>query len=95
MEKFVTVKFDVKCKWQGFYPEYRIYVNDELFTERTFKYHDGFYINEMLQIKAKPGVYQIYFEQLAPAPGKFTIGSPYIEQGDAIVLDDTRFEILE
>jgi len=92
--KFVKVRFEVRCKWEAFPPQYRIYLNDELFTERTFKYNDNTYIKEMLQVKAVPGVYEFCLERLEPSIGEFTVSNPHIELGDAKMIDNYKFEIL-
>lgn len=94
-EKFVKIRFEVRCDWEAFPPDYRVYVNDELFTERQFKWYGGKqYVREMLQIKAEPGEYQIRFEHLPPYNGKFTIGDAYVQQGPAEMIDGMRFRIL-
>lgn len=93
-KKFVKIRFDVRCKWAGFPPDYRVFVNDELFTERTFIWGDDIYIKEMLQVKAEPGVYSFRVEELEPKTGEFRISSAYVEFGEARMLDDNRFEIL-
>ena len=59
--EFVTVLTDVYCKWIDQHPRYRVYVNDELFAERTWIWTDT-YLEEMLQIKAPPGQYTIRYE---------------------------------
>lgn len=59
--EFVTVLTDVYCKWGAVSPRYRVYVNDELFAERTWIWRDV-YLEEMLQINAPPGQYKIRYE---------------------------------
>lgn len=59
--EFVTVLTDVYCKWSDQPPRYRVYVNDELFAERTWIWSNA-YLEEMLQIKALPGQYTIRYE---------------------------------
>lgn len=59
--EFVTVLTDVYCKWSDQHPRYRVYVNDELFAERTWIWTNT-YLEEMLQIKAPPGQYTIRYE---------------------------------
>lgn len=63
---FVKVLFDVHCDWAGTAPDYRVFVNDELFTERTFNYTNA-YLEEMLQIEAPAGYYTIRCELVPPA----------------------------
>ena len=33
---FVKAMFDIDCEWSDTQPAYRVFVNDELFTERTW-----------------------------------------------------------
>lgn len=62
--EFVTVLTDVYCKWSEHPSRYRVYVNDELFGERTWIWTNT-YLEEMLQIKAPPGQYKIRYELVA------------------------------
>jgi hypothetical protein len=62
---YIKVLCDVYCDWQGSDPAYRLFVNDELFTERTFSWPDC-YLEEMIQIEAEPGNYEIRYEVITP-----------------------------
>lgn len=64
-KKFVRVLADVNCEWEGLSPIYRVYVNDELFAERTWIWTDQ-YLEENLQIEAEPGNYQLRWELVPP-----------------------------
>lgn len=57
-KQFIQVLADINCEWEGLNPIYRVYVNDELFTERTWLWTDC-YLEEMLQIAAEPGEYSL------------------------------------
>lgn len=57
---------DVNCQWEGLPPVYRVYVNDDLFAERTWIWKDGEYLEEMLQIQAPPGEYCISYQLVPP-----------------------------
>jgi len=59
--EFVLTLIDVHCEWSGEPPRYRCYVNDELFTERTWIWNKH-YLEEQLQILARPGEYRIHYE---------------------------------
>lgn len=93
-KKFVKIRFDVRCKWSAFPPQYRVFVNDEMFAERTYIWEEGQYIKEMLQVEAEPGIYSFRIEQLSPKTGEFEVSNPYVQIGDARILDGNRFEIL-
>lgn len=60
-KRFVQILTDVHMKWKGSPPVYRVYVNDEMFAERTFIWQDS-YLEELLQIEAEPGQYHIRYE---------------------------------
>ena len=79
--KFVKVSFDLDCEWSDSAPAYRIYVNDELFVERTWIWRD-YYLQEMLQISAEPGRYLVRVESLSAA-AKFTASNHCIAAGPA------------
>ena len=51
---FVKAVFDIDCEWSGTQPVYRVFVNNELFTERTWLWQDA-YLEEIIQIQAQPG----------------------------------------
>lgn len=60
-KKFVKALLDLHCDNISPAPTYRVYVNDELFVERTYIWDDR-YPQEMLQILAEPGRYHIRVE---------------------------------
>lgn len=51
---------------------YRVYINDELFTERTWIWQNV-YLEEMLQISAPAGTYTIRFEIVDPDNGRLKV----------------------
>jgi hypothetical protein len=77
---FVKAVFDLDCDWEGLPPVYRIYVNDEMFAERTWRWTDS-YLEEMLQIEAAPGQYQIRVEPVGPHLARFSTKNHRIEHG--------------
>lgn len=81
-KQFVRVVSDVFCKWEGLAPTYRVFVNDELFTERTWIWTDA-YLEEMLQIQAPPGKYVIRYELLAPHLAQLEARNMRVVQGSA------------
>ena len=92
--KFVTVLCDVDCSFTDFNPRYRIFVNKELFVERTWVYKQE-YIEEMLQIYAPPGIYKLKFESVPGYEGKFSVSNIRVGQGSAKICDDSTLEILQ
>ena len=82
---YVQVLCDVKCTWEGLPPVYRVYVNDELFTERTWTWDDNYYLEEMIQIEADAGKYQIHYELVPPHLATLTVNNFRVEHGPAKV----------
>jgi len=81
-KKFVRVLGDVHCDWEGLPPVYRVYVNDELFAERTWYWDsDTVYLEELLQINAEPGEYHIRYELVAPHLAHLDVKNLRVEFG--------------
>ncbi len=91
---FIKVRFDLKCKWEGFGPDYQIYVNDELFTERTYRAVSPEYYSEMLQVYAVPGRYKIQLKVISPQKHNLRMSNTRIEIGNGVIHSNTEFEIL-
>lgn len=92
--QFVTVKLDLFSKWDKEPPVYRIYVNGELFTERTYIWRDS-YITEMLQISAPAGQYRIRVKGLDTNTAKVRVANRRIGVGTARWIDDKTLEIYD
>ena len=90
--KFVQVTMNIDIEWDQVNPQYRVYVNDELFTERTWIWHSH-YLEEMLQIEAVPGCYTIKVELVDPTLGKLRVRNMQILHGPG-KLDKHTLEIL-
>ena len=92
--EFVLVLTDVNCEWSGEPPRYRCYVNDELFTERTWIWTDN-YLEEQLQILAEPGEYVIRYELVDVENAKLTANNYRITHGPASVAQNGNILIQE
>lgn len=91
--KFVKVSFNIHCKNKGnLTPAYRVYVNDELFAERTWIWKNH-YLEEMLQIAAESGQYQLRIEAVKPTGGKFKASNYQIDYGPAQWISNGILEI--
>ena len=86
MKQFVRVLCDVDCTWAGEPPVYRVYVDDELFAERTWKWTDQ-YLEEMLQIEAEPGEYTITYELVNAAAATLHINNMRVDHGTGQIKD--------
>lgn len=83
--KSVQVLCDVHCDWEGLSPIYRVYVNDELFAERTWIWDENIYLEEMLQISAPPGEYEIRYELVPPFLANLRVENMRVSMGDAAI----------
>jgi hypothetical protein len=79
-QHFIAVVCHVFCEWEGDPPTYRAYVDDELFTERTWIWKNE-YLEELLQIQAPVGKYNIRYELVPPFTGNIYVKTYEIEYG--------------
>ena len=93
VKKFVRILVNVDCKYEGLMPIYRLFVNDELFAERTWIWNDAG-LEENLQIEAKPDKYTIRYELVPPHLAKINISNLSVDVGDAEIIDNHHFRIL-
>lgn len=93
-KKFVRVLADVNCEWEGLNPVYRVYVNDELFAERTWLWTD-FYLEEMLQIEAQPGKYHLRWELVPPHLAQLTVTNTRVDFGPGNIKNNNLLRILD
>lgn len=89
---FVRVLADVDCEWEGLNPVYRVYVNDELFAERTWRWTDAC-LEEMLQIEAEPGEYQLRWELVPPHLAQLKVTNVRVDFGPGQVEDNNMLRI--
>lgn len=92
-KKFVRVLADVYCDWEGLDPIYRVYVNDELFVERTWRWTDS-YLEEMLQIEAEPGRYSLRWELVPPHLAQLQVKNIRVDYGPGAIEND-KLRILQ
>ena len=89
---FVRVSFDIETEVAGFPPRYRVYINDELFTERPYYAESHEYYEETLQVEAQPGEYTVRFEPLNGA--QFRVGPLRVLYGPGAATEKNKFRIL-
>jgi hypothetical protein len=87
-KQFVQVLADINCEWEGLNPVYRVYVNDEIFAERTWRWTDC-YLEEMLQIAAEPGEYNIRVELVPPHLAQLQVTNIRVESGPGTIENNT------
>ena len=92
----VVVRADVSVEWQGDPPNYRIYVGNEMFTERTWIWQEQ-YLEEMLVVNAPPGKYNLRWELVPPAQGTIEVKNVRIEHGSdhAYIKKDSQLRITD
>ena len=74
IRRHAELQFDVHCFYEGEPPEYRIYVDDDLITERTFSWDsESIYIEEHVIIEAPVGQHNFRVENITPERGTITI----------------------
>lgn len=88
----VQIQYDVFCDWQKSPPVYRLYVNNELFTERSFVWSDR-YLEEVIAIDAAPGDYEIQYELIGN--GTLTATNPQVNHGSAEFVNMTTLRIID
>ena len=85
-DSFVQVLVDVHCKWEDQEPIYRVYVGNELFTERTWIWQNV-YLEENIPILATNGVYTIRFETVDPESGRIKVRNHRVVTGPGKIID--------
>ena len=59
-----VIEFDVYAVWYKTAPAYRIYVDGQLMTERTFLGTEGEFYRERISVDLTPGEHACVFEKL-------------------------------
>jgi hypothetical protein len=93
-KKFVRVLADVHCDWEGLAPTYRVYVNDELFAERTWIWTQE-YLEEALQIVGEPGKYHLRWELVTPHLAQLQVLNMRVAQGPGNIKNNTLLRIMD
>jgi hypothetical protein len=71
--RHAELKFDVHCYYDGYSPRYRVYIDDDLITERTFIWRTDQYIEENVVVEAPVGTHRFRVENVDPELGTFTV----------------------
>ena len=89
---FVRVLADVDCEWEGLNPIYRVYVNDEMFAERTWRWTTE-YLQEILPIYGEPGKYTLRWELVEPHLAQLKVNNVRVDYGPGQMLNDRTLRI--
>jgi hypothetical protein len=91
-KQYVRVLSKIDCEWEGLNPVYRLYVNEELFSERMWRWTDSM-LEEIIQLEAEPGDYNIRYELVEPHLAQLTVGSLTVDYGPAQAIGNLNFRI--
>jgi hypothetical protein len=84
MKQFVQVLCDVDCEWQLPHPRYRVFVNNEMFAEREWRWTNST-LEELIQIQAEPGQYVIGYQLLPHESAELKVKNLRVTHGSADV----------
>lgn len=88
---YVRILADLHCDWEGYPPDYRVYVNDEMFVERAYKWSEPVYLTEILKINGKLGeTYTVRLEPVPPQLATFCFKNPRVGKCDYPVKMDKQ-----
>jgi len=92
-KKAIIVQADIECKVIGPAPIYRAWLGHELFAERTWRVEPHQHIEEIWQIRAVPGRYQLRYEligsgSMAVSNWQVLQGTAGIDAGGRLVIHD-------
>jgi len=93
-KRIVKVTLDIYCFWLNHAPDYRIYVNEELFVDRTFHWDKNKYLQENIVLNAPAGLYTIRVDHNSKHIVEFNANNLQIIRGNAKKISDREFEIL-
>ena len=92
---FVRAIFDLHCVWNSVQkPSYRIYVNDQLFTEREWAADEHQYQITHLQLDVPTGKYDVHVKSCDP-DAAFHVNNGRIEQGPAKMVKNSRITVAD
>jgi hypothetical protein len=93
-KQFIQLKFDVFCSNCELHPIYRVFVDDELITERKWRWEvPQIYLEEFIQLEVSPGRYQVRFESIPP--GLITNTNGHVTQGPARLKNNSLLKVGE
>ena len=78
--KSVNVSVDIFCYWTGDPQAYRIYVDDDLLTERTYHWDNSeYFITEFIVLDVEPGQHKFKIEPVTPGFDGFSYRNFHID----------------
>jgi hypothetical protein len=84
----VTIYFDVKCRWQGTPPTYRIFFDQELLAERSYLWDNtSGYVRECARVRAGTGQHTLEIHVLGHSGAEFWIENVDVQGIDTSMID--------
>ena len=80
-KKAIIVQAHLQCEVTGPAPTYRAWLDQELFAERTWRFESDQDLEEIWQIRARPGRYKLRYELIGL--GKLWVREWQVVQGSA------------
>ena len=91
--KFVRVELDLAPKRVLEGDAYRVWVNDTLMTERSWRWNDRYYIKENIQLEVTPGDYKITVTGVKPCKSKFVYNNLKVVHGQGEIIDQQTLRV--
>jgi len=91
-KRFVHLSSRIDCDWAEESPTYRLYVNHELFSERTWIWRDDC-LEENIVVYGEPGDYTLKYELVGTHAASLTVGALTVVEGPGEVIDNENFRI--
>ncbi len=93
LDNAVQMRIDVHTAYigRGADPRYRLYINDELFSERCYRFESNMYLTEQLFIKKQAGTYRIRIESISDF--RFKLRNLRCKYGTAQIINDEVFKL--
>ena len=85
----VSVSVDVLCDWQTEVQSYRVYVDNDLLTERTYLWHNPEqYVRENIIVELDSGVHTLTIEPVNPDFTGFSCRNLAVDQQPAPLVNN-------
>lgn len=93
----VELAIDILCKWGPYSPSYRIYVDDNLLTERTYVWNnEEAYVREHIVVDVTPGEHSLTLEKCGERWifGEFSMANLTVDDRPAELVNN-KFQVPE
>ena len=91
-----VINLDIYAVWYKSPPAYRIYIDDELMTERTFLGTEYEFYRERIAVNLEPGVHSFVFERLPAVSVEDRLSfKNFLIDNQPAKLDNNQFTVTE